>query len=172
MKLADQAARVFQALARPSLFQAGPMPARCGHCTKIHYCGTSQKSAKSAKNPEKIACVVSGKHTCNSERISDRCCEWGRAGPPTSGPAGAGGRHPRQRHFARHDAGWPWGGPDRMPATGGDLSLLPLPHEGCGAKRPPFLSAEAKTPPGISWGVLAGAGGQEARRTQPGGPCP
>jgi hypothetical protein len=73
-------------------------------------------------------------------------------GRPANERAGlwGGGRHPRQRHFGGHDARRGlWGGPDRMPAAGGDLSLLLLfPTEGMrGVLAATFVRAQAKPPP-------------------------
>ena len=52
------------ALAGPLLFRAGPMPARTVIVPKYTRQAQDRISGKTAIFPEKIACVVSGKHTC------------------------------------------------------------------------------------------------------------
>ena len=172
--------------AGPLLFRAGPMPARYGHCTKVHWCFGSPECAETVVFREKTAGVVSGSARAIVKTDNDRCREWGRAakpgrpggggrtptaesGPGRAGPGGGGRRRAGGRAAGRRDPR-PRGPPP-----------LPLPSGargggGMGVNR--LRRSEATTtlivlaeahPPEFSWGDgLSTAGTMPAERVQEG----
>ena len=102
-----------------------------------------------------------------------------RAGPDANERPGGEGATPACEAAARHrgDASRDSEAHPPLPLSqqgkggGGGIGVN---GDRAGAKRPPQFPvfAEAHTPPGMVWGGWAEAQGQDARRTQPGRPCP